>query len=216
VERYGKDEKLKKSELLHAILGERSSTMLRRAMAEKSISASFFHLHNIKRLFKLVVEIDSDNVKKISSLIEKEKIGQLEYIDFYEAVDDDPSLLKMDNILELDKNLKYIAEKLSVPEFGSLVEERLAYYFFDRNYEKAMRMDNFSELESIYQNWPLSKEVFKRQILNTIEFLLSDYEDYQNKDYTEKTIKTSNYWIFLTKIGMDKEAEEALNKIEEK
>jgi hypothetical protein len=79
-----------------------------------------------------------------------------------------------------------------------------------------MGTDNFSELESIYQNWPLSKEVFKDQILYTIEFLLADYEDYQNKNYTEKTIKTSNYWIFLTKIGLDKEAEEALNKIEEK
>jgi hypothetical protein len=206
----------RKARLLEHIMGEYHPIDL---FEIKFSFLSFFRLDNIKKLTTALLTLKTRNkedynelLKWLRGLIDEKVLIELENMDIDEIFDKDPSLLEFDTFFELYSSIKFVINELSLSILDKFIEERLPYFFFYKHYEGAIKSDNFEELEIIYNKWPDKRYLFNEVLLTIIEdgVVFEDYAVFHNKIYSKETIKESNFWRFLSKIGLDKMAEDRL------
>lgn len=200
----GYRKKAPEAALLEEIFGKNREEAFR----DKIIKGSFFDFFRTKNIKKLAGYLDSKEKFELDLTDKYLIIESLDWIlaDVGEIFKKDASLYDVKNILEYDRELKNISQKLGIKPLENFVENYLSYNFMYFQIEKAMIADNFEELKKTYDSWTLDKKFINEALLDYFGngFAADDYSDMHGVEYNSETIKESKYYKFLESTGLDK------------
>lgn len=177
-----------------------------RLASPESLVNEFLAPENIQRIAKArkdFSEVTGLDVKEIE--VVKNKFEHATYLTVLKA---HPELIEIE---PLSRYLEAMQTIQDVVPFADIAEHILNDVI-DLRYQKSIATDDFSYVQELWDQWRWDKIILEEALLGFLEhFAVSDYAD-RGKRYTKRTIKKSSFWKFLSNVGLEKKAEEVLQR----
>jgi hypothetical protein len=192
---------------------QRPSDRIIEKISDSQGIAWLFNFHDVSRLVSRLRNLElsgrKEELKKISGLIDSEIISRLDFLPWEEIVN---SIKDPKELLILGQKIKEFFQLLGIHGMEPAVVESLLKYYFEYKCYEAVKSNDFSLLQSLWNIWPEKRKKIAELLLERIEngILLSDYEEATGTGYNEKAIKQTGYWKFLAGIGLGEKAESVL------
>jgi hypothetical protein len=167
--------------------------------------SNFFRNDNISSLAEALNDSESRvGLDDSDKLAIKDGLKNFDWDAFSDLLDSDRDLKQVDGLQNWYQNLKRISDYFEIPELMDM-GEFLVGTFVIREYNQAIKKDDFSTIEDIYSRWQGDKTPLDTTLIAVYhDLLLRDYRAELGKKYDANTIKESEFWKLLQKFGLDR------------
>lgn len=212
ISNFFKPDKENNGEIKDVNLQLKESDRFLMRIKEKIGLTSFFYPENVRYIAEylekygqnLLDSKDIDNIKLNLKFRSSDIKGRMFF--------DNPYFHAAENVIGYLIRLKTISTILSSVDLLNTAENLLSYFLINYCFLKDLDKNDFSEMEKIVDEWPLSPESLKNALYNSIDIthIIASYSRPGQPAPDKQAIMATNFWKFLIKAGLDKTIEENL------
>lgn len=109
---------------------------------------------------------------------------------------------------EIQSLLNQMFEKMDLPGLKDQAETELSAIYLGLQYNRCIETDNFKPLEQIWEQWKGDKAAIEESLLSRVRNgdVNEDYQRMYEKEYSDETIRQTNFWKLIQSLGFEEKA----------